>query len=53
MQVMGLLLLRDDALEKMQEFMFPNIAKSKGKIHVNPIGLSGTDTSKTSAKKNL
>ena len=32
MQIMGLLLLRDDALEKMQDFLFPNIAKSKGRL---------------------
>lgn len=32
MQIMGLLLLRDDALEKMQDFMFPTVAKSKGRI---------------------
>ena len=29
---MGLLLLRDDALEKMQDFMFPTVAKSKGRL---------------------
>ena len=32
MQIMGLLLLRDDALEKMQDFMFPTVAKSKGRL---------------------
>lgn len=29
---MGLLLLRDDALQKMQDFLFPSVAKSKGRI---------------------
>jgi hypothetical protein len=32
MQIMGLLLLRDDALEKMQDFLFPSVAKSKGRL---------------------
>lgn len=35
MQIMGLLLLRDDALEKMQDFMFPSVAKSKGRLMTN------------------
>ena len=35
MQIMGLLLLRDDALEKMQDFMFPSLAKSKGRLMTN------------------
>ncbi len=35
MQIMGLLLLRDDALEKMQDFMFPTVAKSKGRLMTN------------------
>lgn len=33
-QIMGLLLLWDDALEKLKDFMFPILAKSKGKIMV-------------------
>lgn len=32
MQIMGLLLLRDDALDKMQNFLFPTVAKSKGRF---------------------
>lgn len=37
MQVMGLLLLRDDALEKMKDFMFHTVAKSKGRIVTLPV----------------
>lgn len=29
---MGLLLLREDALEKLKDFTFPQIAKKKGKV---------------------
>jgi len=36
MQVMGLLLLRDDALEKMKDFLFPTVAKSKGRLLTQP-----------------
>jgi hypothetical protein len=32
MQIMGLMLLRDDALEKMQDFLFPAVAKCKGRL---------------------
>lgn len=35
---MGLLLLRDDALEKMQDFMFPSVAKSKGRLMTSTSG---------------
>lgn len=38
MQIMGLLLLRDDALEKMQDFMFPSVAKSKGRLMTSTSG---------------
>jgi hypothetical protein len=32
MQIMGLLLLRDDALEKMEDYLFPSVAKNKGRL---------------------
>ena len=34
MQIMGLLLLRDEVLERFQEFLFPSVAKKRGKVLV-------------------
>lgn len=32
MQIISLLLIRDDALSKMQDLLFPSVAKSKGRL---------------------
>eukprot|EP00347_Sterkiella_histriomuscorum_P024300 403331608 len=53
MQIMGLLLLRDDALEKMQDFMFPSVAKSKGRLTTQGNTLLSQASTSKLVKKNL
>ena len=50
MQIMGLLLLRDDALDKMEEVLF---AKNKGKMISAALPATNASPSKSGSKKSL